>query len=629
MGISTFQQSTDDRVCYCFNRDCQQPENPRSARTCASCGSNLLLRNRYRALEQIGQGGFGRTFKGADESQPSQPYCAIKQLWVQPGTNNAEKAAELFVREAQRLQELGSHPQIPALLDYFIEAGGQYLVQEFVSGVNLSQELLVEGPWDEPKLRQFLWDLLPILQFVHSHQVIHRDIKPENVIRRQSDRSLVLVDFGAAKLVTEATLGQTGTVIGSAAYTAPEQVRGKAFFASDIYSLGVTCIHLLTQVPPFELFDSGDNTWKWRHYLREPVSNDLGEILDEMVAGATNKRYRWVEGILKDLQGKPKPVKVKRSRKIWLVASSAVVLALLGVKVLVSPVAREVSGEAGTIAQSHSIDSEPQPPRQPTPDVGGLYGYADNGEIQVFSLEQTAVEAKIAGNLSRVEVKQTFTNPYTEPLEAIYQFPLPEDAAVDDMEIRIGDRVIRGIIKKREEAKQIYERAKQQGQTAGLLEQERPNIFTQSLANIKPGEEIDVVIRYTNALQFIGGDYEFVFPMVVGSRYMSGMPMERDGGVWGMKAAWAQDINPPYLTEDTRSGRDIDVTVEIDAGVPISQVRSPSHEVEVSVRDSGSSTRVELANEDVIPNKDLIHRYLWVAIGSPHRAIEETDAPVY
>ena len=144
----------------------------------------------------------------------------------------------------------------------------------------------------------------------------------------------------------------------------------------------------------------------------------------------------------------------------------------------------------------------------------GLFASSNSQEF-IFPLKHTSVNAKIALNVTCVEVRQSFKNPFTETLEAVYVFPLPDEAAVDEMEIQIGDRIIIGSIKKREQAQQIYEQAKQQGRTAGLLEQERDNIFTQSLANIKPGEQIDVTIRYTDSLKFSGGNYEFVFPMVV------------------------------------------------------------------------------------------------------------------
>ncbi|WP_375468812.1 VIT domain-containing protein [uncultured Nostoc sp.] len=237
--------------------------------------------------------------------------------------------------------------------------------------------------------------------------------------------------------------------------------------------------------------------------------------------------------------------------------------------------------------------------------LGGLYVQSPQGEQLVFPLKHTEVLAKIAGNLSRVEVIQSFENPFTQPLEAVYIFPLPDEAAVDDMEIKIGSRIIKGNIKKREEAQQIYEKAKQEGRTAGLLEQQRDNIFTQSLANIKPGEQIDVTIRYTESLKFEAGNYEFVFPTVVGPRYIPGTPIDNSGDT--DQVADASRITPPVVPEGMRSRHDINVTVEIDAGLAISQVRSPSHQLKIE--DSGQIVRIQLAGEDTIPNKDLILRY--------------------
>ncbi|NJS09940.1 MAG: after-VIT domain-containing protein [Microcoleus sp. CSU_2_2] len=228
--------------------------------------------------------------------------------------------------------------------------------------------------------------------------------------------------------------------------------------------------------------------------------------------------------------------------------------------------------------------------------VGGLFVTTPNTRReQVFPLKQTEAKAKIAGNISRVEVVQQFENPFSEPLEAVYVFPLPDEAAVDDMEIKIADRTIKANIKRRDEAVGIYEKARQQGRTTGLLEQERDNIFTQSLANIKPGEKIEVTIRYTESLKFAGGDYEFVFPMVVGPRYISGNTTD------------ATRLNPPILPPGSRSGHNIGVSVEIDAGIPINDVRSTSHQI--ATERSGNIVRVQLANSDTIPNKDLILRY--------------------
>ncbi|MEG4576543.1 VIT domain-containing protein [Microcoleus sp. N3A4] len=244
--------------------------------------------------------------------------------------------------------------------------------------------------------------------------------------------------------------------------------------------------------------------------------------------------------------------------------------------------------------------------------VGGLFVTTQNtAREQVFPLKQTEVKAKIAGNISRVEVVQKFENPFPESLEAVYVFPLPDEAAVDDMEIKIGDRTIKADIKRREEALEIYEQARKQGRTAGLLEQERDNIFTQSLANIKPGEKIEVTIRYTESLKFAGGDYEFVFPMVVGPRYISG------------NSTGADRINPPVLPPGTRSGHNIAVSVEIDAGVAIGDVRSTSHQI--TTDRSGNIVRVQLANSDTIPNKDLILRYRVAGENTQATVLTESD----
>ncbi|WP_375338615.1 VIT domain-containing protein [[Phormidium] sp. ETS-05] len=221
-----------------------------------------------------------------------------------------------------------------------------------------------------------------------------------------------------------------------------------------------------------------------------------------------------------------------------------------------------------------------------------------------------------------MEVTQTFQNPFPNPLEAIYIFPLPDEAAVDDMEIKIGERIIKGEIKKREEARQIYEQAIREGRTAGLLEQERDNIFTQSLANIKPGEQIDVTIRYTESLKFIGGDYEFVFPMVVGSRYIPGNQVDEGGNT--DRVPDADRISPPIVPEGQRSGQDINVTVEIDAGLPISKVNSTSHKINTTK--NGNQVRVELAKEDTIPNKDLILRYQVSGNRTAATVLTEADA---
>lgn len=290
------------RMSYCLNPSCRKPQNPDDAKFCLSCGTKLLLGDRYRAISPLGAGGFGRTLRAIDEHRPSKPDCAIKQfIPLDLGVRQAAKALELFHQEAERLDQLGQHPQIPTLLAHFSQEQRQYLVQEFIAGATLAQELSTQGQFSEVQVRQILLDLLPVLEFIHQQHVIHRDIKPENIIRRQGDQQLVLVDFGAAKFATETLLSRTGTVISSAGYTAPEQLLGKAVFASDLFSLASTCIHLLTERPPSDLFDTAEDSWQWHQFLPVPISDVLRRILDQMLARATRRRYASAKAVLQDL----------------------------------------------------------------------------------------------------------------------------------------------------------------------------------------------------------------------------------------------------------------------------------------------------------------------------------------
>jgi formylglycine-generating enzyme required for sulfatase activity len=275
--------------------------NPLDTKFCSQCRTRLLIQDRYRALRIIGQGGFGKTFLAQDEGKPSKPKCVIKQfIYDDPAT--LREAQRLFEQEAVRLDDLGRHPQIPELLAHCEQEGRQYLVQEFIDGENLLQELKRSGRFSEVKIKDLLLDLLPVLQFIHAGQVIHRDIKPENIIRRRSDGRLVLVDFGAAKVATKSALQKTATTIGSPEYTAPEQAKGKPVYPSDIYALGVTCIYLLTQISPFDLFSDSEFQWVWRQYLNGITVNDkLGRVLDKMLEQALVRRYQTIDDVLQDL----------------------------------------------------------------------------------------------------------------------------------------------------------------------------------------------------------------------------------------------------------------------------------------------------------------------------------------
>ncbi|NEQ64235.1 MAG: protein kinase, partial [Symploca sp. SIO2D2] len=286
---------------YCVTPGCFAPENPDSAFYCLSCGSQLLLRQRYRGVSPIGSGGFGKTFLAVDEDIPGKPSCVIKQFAF-PSNDGLilDKAGQLFRQEAERLEQLGEHPQIPQLLAYFEQNQQLYLVQELIEGQNLEEELRQVGQFGEKQIWQLLRDLLPVLQYIHDRQVIHRDIKPPNIIHRRSDGKPVLIDFGVAKLLSATALQRTGTTVGTVEYMAPEQIKGKAFPASDLYSLGVSCIHLLTGIAPSDMFDIMHNRWVWRDHLPagKVVSDRLGDILDKLLENAISERYQSANEVL-------------------------------------------------------------------------------------------------------------------------------------------------------------------------------------------------------------------------------------------------------------------------------------------------------------------------------------------
>ena len=294
----------------CVNPACPQPEQPPAALTCAACGQPLRVGDRYRCQRLLGQGGFGRTYLAVDEgSQPPRP-CVVKQL-VMAGGKHRPDAHQRFHDEAERLATLGQHPQIPCLLAAIDNDQGQFLVQDYIPGPNLDQlRQRSPGLEGEALVQRVLYELLPVLAYLHDHGVIHRDIKPANIIAPPAPQPLVLVDFGAAKALNEAGRPgltdpealPTATVIGSAGYAAPEQALGKAVYASDIFSLGVTCLHLLTGLHPFDLYSVSEDAWVWRPYGATAVSPALGRVLDRMVNRRLPERYRTAQAVLADLR---------------------------------------------------------------------------------------------------------------------------------------------------------------------------------------------------------------------------------------------------------------------------------------------------------------------------------------
>ncbi|MBP5977901.1 protein kinase [Brasilonema sp. CT11] len=340
----------------CLNPDCPNPVNPDENEFCSSCSTPLIpfLRGRYRVIKLLSnEGGFGRTYLAEDIDKLNEP-CVVKQLAPKVHETLAlKKAVELFKEEAKQLQQLGQHHQIPTLLAYFEQNNYLFLVQQYIDGQNLLQELRQQGIYSESKIRGFLLDLLPVLEFIHKRGVIHRDIKPQNIIRRNSDGQLVLIDFGASKQLSATVQTKIGTSIGSHGYTPMEQMQdGKAYPASDLFSLGATCFHLLTGIPPSKLWMQHGYSWvtDWRRYLNQqnqrgtiPDRQKLGKVLDKLLKIDVQQRYQSVHEVLKDIS--PQSSQSLSSTIISVASSSEFSLPLL----LDRPLKKHLLASAGIV----------------------------------------------------------------------------------------------------------------------------------------------------------------------------------------------------------------------------------------------------------------------------------------
>lgn len=310
---------------YCTRFGCPRPQNhftdlddSSTLRTvqqkfCTTCGMPLLLQGRYIPQKLLGKGGFGAAFLARDRYTPAMRRCVVKQF--QPSgdlsPNQLQVAQTLFQREAEVLEQLGSnHPQIPDLLAFFeLEVPSLvpgktdrffYLVQEFIDGKDLEQELEQRGAFSESEVLEVLEEVLKVLDYVHANGSIHRDIKLSNIMRRRDGR-LFLLDFGAVKQVTAAAVstgGRASTGIYSIGFAPPEQMRGDQVYpATDLYALAVTCITLLTGRQPNELYDAYSNSWNWRSHLPAPVSDRLSEVLNKMLLPTPSQRFQSAQEV--------------------------------------------------------------------------------------------------------------------------------------------------------------------------------------------------------------------------------------------------------------------------------------------------------------------------------------------
>ncbi len=266
-----------------------------------------LLRDRYRVIQVLSRGGWGETYIARDLDRPGIPRCVIKIL--KPSTEDQSSldiAEDLFGREAETLERLGQHRQIPMLLAYFQTNSNFCLVQEFIDGFPLDTELSPGLQWSKSKVVSLLIEVLDILTFVHAQKVIHRDIKPSNLIRRRYDGRLVLIDFGAVKQIresggfTQAQADPLTVSIGTRGYMPLEQFAGRPRLSSDVYALGIICVQAMTGIEAENLPRNNDDEVVWRGHTRE--TGPIVEIVDKMVRSRYGDRYQSSEEVLKDIE---------------------------------------------------------------------------------------------------------------------------------------------------------------------------------------------------------------------------------------------------------------------------------------------------------------------------------------
>jgi serine/threonine protein kinase, bacterial len=267
--------------------------------------TSTLLNSRYQIVQKLGDGGFGQTFLVEDVQMPSGRKCVLKQL--KPTDNDPQiqqMVQERFQREAAILERLGDgHEQIPSLYAYFTEGDRFYLVEEWVEGETLTQKVQQQGSLSEATVRSLLMNLLPAIAYVHNQQLIHRDIKPDNIVLRRTDFRPMLIDFGAVKETMTTAINSQGhsthsIVVGTPGYMPSEQMTGRPVFASDLYSLGLTAIYLLTGKQPHEL-DSDPRTGSilWRNYAPN-VSTEFANLLDKTIQLNANQRFATAQEML-------------------------------------------------------------------------------------------------------------------------------------------------------------------------------------------------------------------------------------------------------------------------------------------------------------------------------------------
>lgn len=340
----------------CLNPECTKPLNPDTHKYCQQCGTALVpfLHKHYKIVKPLGAGRWGKTYLAEDVDQLNTP-CIVKQLTLK-SLGASPNAVQLFREEAKQLQTLGHHSQLPDLLAYFQEGAYLYLVHQLIEGKTLLEQLQ-QGTFSEVKVRNFLLDLLPVLQVVHDQGVVHRDLKPENILQ-DTQGHYILIDFGIAQFLNENQALQQPTSSRSMGYRPPEQLQGQASPVSDLFGLGATCFHLLSGISPSDLAQTQGQDWtkNWQSHV-DRTSPELQATLTKLLTPDSTQRYQSAQEVLEDIthhrSNSPSLFsQIGASRRIWIGTAIAFVIvgSLAGATYMIATrtSSSETSGESAT-----------------------------------------------------------------------------------------------------------------------------------------------------------------------------------------------------------------------------------------------------------------------------------------
>jgi type VI secretion system ImpC/EvpB family protein len=499
--------------------------------------------------------------------------------------SNACRSAKVALELIKRVR----HPHLLAvhgywLLDEFLVIGLELAEESLRARLHRQPSGLPGLPFDEVLL--YLTDAAEALDYLgrpvhrvngHTASIQHRDVKPANLLLQGG--AVKVADFGLARALQ--ALGAEPSFSMTPAYAPPEFFAGETAATSDQYSLGVTYYQLRTGRLPFagtpaEIMHG--------HLKREPDLTGLSDRERSIVARALAKdpALRWA-GCVKFIGeiARGSPTATAPSSRLHISTTSAV-----------------PPGDSPDTSTSEmcTVTYHGQPV------TSGLL--LVDGELVPIPLRRTDVRAVLTAGCAEVTVSQVFVNTYDRALNATYVFPLPEDAAVHGLRMLVEERIIEGVVRDREEARATYEEAKREGHGAALVE-EKFNLFTTSLANILPGQEVRVEIRYLQSLSFEGGQYRFVFPTVVAPRYVLGSdPLAEPLGEDVPTAATTPPLPQGLLRGDT-----VSLEIDLDTGVPLCGFDSPSHDVVILEEDGSTRVRIALRSSDEIPNRDFVLTY--------------------